>query len=143
MYGVLLGLILVALTFMSGKKEYMLLNINKTTELYKISEDKQKVSNLFVLLFQNTQDKPYTYKIEVVGEYKGKVNIERFDEVKLRAGKMAKKVIMLSTTQKLVNDATKDTPLTVTLKAYAVENPKEIVVFRKAIFIYPRADKLQ
>ncbi|MBD3794346.1 MAG: cytochrome c oxidase accessory protein CcoG [Epsilonproteobacteria bacterium] len=143
MYGVLLGLILVALTFMSGKKEYMLLNINKTTELYKISEDKQKVSNLFLLLFQNTQDKPYTYKIEVVGEYKGKVNIERFDEVKLRAGRMAKKVIMLSTTQKLVNDATKDTPLTVTLKAYAVENPKEVVVFRKAIFIYPRADKLQ
>jgi len=56
---------------------------------------------------------------------------------------MAKKVIMLSTTQKLVNDVKKDTPLTVTLKAYAVENPKEVVVFRKAIFIYPRADKLQ
>jgi len=143
MYGAVLAIVIVALILMSGKKEYMLLNINKTTELYKISEDKKKVSNLFLLLFQNTQDKPYTYKIEVVGEYKGKVEIERFDEVKLRAGKMAKKVISLTTTQRLVNDATKDTPITVTLKAYAVENPKEVVVFRKAVFIYPRADKLQ
>jgi len=76
---------------MSGKKEYMLLNINKTTELYKISEDKQKVSNLFVLLFQNTQDKPYTYKIEVVGEYKGKVNMRDLMRLNLELGRWLKK----------------------------------------------------
>jgi len=29
------------------------------------------------------------------------------------------------------------------LKAYAKENPEKIVVFRKAVFIYPRADKLK
>ena len=37
----------------------------------------------------------------------------------------------------------KDTPITVTLKAYALDDPEKIVVFRKAVFIYPRADKLK
>ena len=43
----------------------------------------------------------------------------------------------------LVSDNTKDTPITITLKAYAKENPEKVVVYRKATFIYPRLDKLQ
>ena len=57
--------------------------------------------------------------------------------------KWAKKVIKLSTTERLVDDATKDTPITVMLKAYAVDEPDRIFVLRKAVFIYPRADKLK
>ena len=38
---------------------------------------------------------------------------------------------------------TKDTPITITLKAYAKENPEKVVVYRKAVFIYPRADQLK
>ena len=56
---------------------------------------------------------------------------------------IAKKVIKLATTQRLIDDNTKDTPITVTLRAYAKENPKKITVIRKAVFIYPRADKLK
>ena len=56
---------------------------------------------------------------------------------------MAKKVLILETNKILVNDATKDTPITVTLKAYAKENPEKVTVFRKAVFIYPRIDKLK
>ena len=55
----------------------------------------------------------------------------------------AKKVIILETDKILVNDNTKDTPITVTLKAFAKEDPTKVVVFRKAVFIYPRLDKLQ
>ncbi|MEA3384653.1 MAG: cytochrome c oxidase accessory protein CcoG [Campylobacterota bacterium] len=136
-------LIIVGMLFvMGGKKEYMLLNINKTTQLYKIKED-NLVSNNFLLLFQNTQREKYTYNLEVIGEYAGKIKIERFTPFSLSKGKMAKKVIQLTTKERLVNDATKDTPLTVTLKAYAKENPEEIHVIRKAVFIYPRADKLK
>jgi len=43
----------------------------------------------------------------------------------------------------LVNDNSKDTPITVTLKAYATDEPDRVVVYRKAVFIYPRADKLK
>ncbi|MEA3498186.1 MAG: cytochrome c oxidase accessory protein CcoG, partial [Campylobacterota bacterium] len=68
---------------------------------------------------------------------------KKFTKFKLSRGKMAKKVIQLSTKERLSDDVTKDTPITLTLKAYAIENPKEVFVFRKAVFIYPRADKLK
>jgi len=127
---------------MSGEKEYMLLNINKTIQLYKIKEG-NIVENNFLLLFQNTDNKPHTYKIEIVGEYKDKIEIKRFSHVTLKAGKPAKKVLVLSTKEQLVNDNSKDTPITVTLKAYATDEPDRVVVYRKAVFIYPRADKLK
>jgi len=127
---------------MGGKKEYMLLNINKTTQLYKIKENNRVVNN-FLVLFQNTQKKTYTFNLAVVGEYKDKIQIKRFHSFKLGHGKLAKKVVQLSTTQRLVDNARKDTPITVTLKSWASEDPEKIVVFRKAVFIYPRSDKLK
>jgi len=142
MYIVALVLIVGMLFVMGGKKEYMLLNVNKTTQLYKIRDDGEIVNN-FVLLFQNTQREKYTYNLEVIGKYKGKIKIKRFSPFTLSKGKMAKKVIVLSTREKLIDDASKDTPITVMLKAYAKENPEKVVVIRKAVFIYPRADKLK
>jgi cytochrome c oxidase accessory protein FixG len=135
--------VLTMLFIMSGKKEYMLLNVNKTTQLYKIKDNGKKVVNNFLLLFQNTQDKPYTYYLEIVDtEYKDKIKINRFHPFKLSPGKLAKKVIQLETTQLLVNNPRKDTPITITLKAYAKEDPEKISVIRKAVFIFPRSDKL-
>ncbi|MEA3512317.1 MAG: cytochrome c oxidase accessory protein CcoG [Campylobacterota bacterium] len=142
MYFVALLIIVAMLFIMGGKKEYMLLNINKTTQLYKIKDNNEVVNN-FVLLFQNTQKENYTYTIEVVGEYANKIQIKKFTDFRLSHNKMTKKVIQLSTKERLVDDMTKDTPITVDLKAYAKENPEKIVVFRKAVFIYPRADKLK
>jgi cytochrome c oxidase accessory protein FixG len=142
MYIVALVAILGGLIAMGGTKEYMLLNVNKTTQLYKIKKDNEVVNN-FLMLFQNTEPKKHTYKLEVIGEYKGKIEIQRFKELTLSPGKMAKKVVVLSTKERLVDDATKDTPLTVMLKAYAVDEPERVFVLRKAVFIYPRSDKLK
>jgi len=91
MYGTVLALIFVMLFVMGGTKEYMLLNVNKTTQLYKIKDDGKRVINNFVLLFQNTQKDTYTYNLEVVGEYAGKIDIKRFTPFKLSRGKLAKK----------------------------------------------------
>jgi cytochrome c oxidase accessory protein FixG len=142
MYFAALGIIIGMLFVMGGKKEYMLLNVNKTTQLYKTYEG-GKVVNNFLLLFQNTQKEAYTYHIEVVGEYKDKFTIERFTPFKLSRGKIAKKVVRLATTERLVDDARKDTPITITLRAYAKENPEKVSVLRQAVFIYPRSDKLK
>ncbi len=142
MYLAALVIIVGMLFIMGGKKEYMLLNVNKTTQLYKI-RDNGEIANNFVLLFQNTQKQRYTYNLEVVGKYADKFTIKRFKPFKLSRGKMAKKVIELTTTERLVDDARKDTPITVTLRAYAEENSKKISVFRQAVFIYPRSDKLK
>jgi polyferredoxin len=142
MYAAALLIIVGMLFVMGGTKEYMLLNVNKTTQLYKLKADNE-VANNYLLLFQNTQKETYTYTIEIMGEYADKIKIKKFTNFKLSRGKMAKKVIQLSTKERLSDDITKDTPITLTLKAYAIENPTEIVVFRKAVFIYPRADRLK
>ncbi|MCB9096983.1 MAG: cytochrome c oxidase accessory protein CcoG [Arcobacter sp.] len=140
MYFVALATVIGLLFVMSGEKEYMLLNVNKTTELYKVKEN-NVVSNNFLLLFQNTESKPLTYNLEVVGN--PDITISRFEPFTLSPGKLAKKVVILQTNKVLVSDNTKDTPIEITLKAYAKEDPEKVVVFRKAVFIYPRLDKLK
>jgi cytochrome c oxidase accessory protein FixG len=140
MYSVALLLVVVLLFVMGGEKEYMLLNINKTTQLYKVKED-GVVANNYVLLFQNTESKPLTYNLEITDN--SDIKITRFEPFTLSPGKLAKKIVILETDKVLVNDKSKDTPITVTLKAYAQEDPEKVVVFRKAVFIYPRADKLK
>lgn len=140
MYFFALLTVIGLLFVMGGEKEYMLLNINKTTELYKIKEDKV-VANNFVLLFQNTEAEPLTYHLEVIDN--PDIKIERFEPFTLSPGKLAKKVVILETNKMLVNDNSKDTPITITLKAYAQEKPEKVFVFRKAVFIYPRADKIK
>jgi len=142
MYIVALALILGGLAVMGSKKEYMLLNINKTTQLYKVKADNE-VTNNFLMLFQNTDSKKHTYKIEILGKYADKIKIKRFKEVTLSPGKLAKKVVILSTKERLADDNTKNTPISITLKAYAVDEPNRVFVLRKVDFIYPRADKLK
>lgn len=140
MYAAALLVTLGLLFAMGGTKEYMLLNVNKTTQLYKIKEN-NIVANNYVLLFQNTESIPLTYHIEVVDNEN--IDIKRFKPFTLSPGKLVKKVLILQTDDLLVNDKTKDTPITVTLRAYAKEDPKRVNVLRKAVFIYPRADKLK
>ena len=142
MYAAALIIIVGMLFVMGGTKEYMLLNINKTTQLYKIKDNNEVVNN-FLVLFQNTQKETYTYNLEIIGEYKDKIQIKRFKPFKLSRGKLAKKVVQLSTKELLVDNDRQDTPITVTLRSWATENPEKIFVFRKAVFIYPRSDKLK
>ncbi|MFW3341604.1 cytochrome c oxidase accessory protein CcoG [Aliarcobacter butzleri] len=140
MYFVALLIVISLLFVMGGEKEHMLLNVNKTTELYKVKEDKV-VTNNFLLLFQNTESQTLTYDLEIVDN--PDIKITRFEPFTLSPGKLAKKVVILETNKVLVSDNTKDTPINITLKAYAKENPEKVVVYRKATFIYPRLDKLQ
>jgi cytochrome c oxidase accessory protein FixG len=142
MYGAAIIAIFVMLFVMGGQKEYMLLNVNKTTQLYKIKEN-QEVTNSYLMLFQNTESKKHTYKLEVIGKYAGKFEIKRFKGVTLSPGKLSKQLLILSTKERLVDDNTKDTPLKVMVKSYAVDDPERIFVFREIIFFYPRADKLK
>lgn len=140
MYAVSLTLIIGLLFVMGGKKEYMLLNVNKTTQLYKIKEN-NLVANNFLFLFQNTDSKAHTYALEILDNKD--IEIARFRPFKLSPKKLAKKVVVLQTRKLLVNDKTKDTPITVTIRAYAVDEPDRVSVLRKAVFIFPRADKLK
>lgn len=141
LYGVSLIIILIALLIMGSKKEYMLLNINKTTQLYKIKKN-NIISNNFLFLFQNTDNKVHEYKIEIVGNFKDKISIKRFKSITLQSQEISKEIVILETDNILSKNKTKDTPIKIMLRAFAVDEPDRVFVLRELIFIYPRYDKL-
>jgi cytochrome c oxidase accessory protein FixG len=142
MYAGILALILGMLVFMGSEKEYMILDINKGNRLYKIKEDKS-VSNSYLMLFKNTEPKKLTYKIEIVGEFAGKIEIKRFKQLSISAGKSAKDVLILLTNKDLSLQKDKDTFYKVQLRSYAIEDPKRVFVNKELTFIYPAKNKLK
>lgn len=147
-YAAILTGIMVALIFMGGNKEHMLLNINKENRLYSIEHDsdgKLYVDNAYEFLLQNTQDRELKFYFEVIPpqDLQGKIEIIKPDEpFSVVPDVKKKKVVLLRTHDKLVNDARHDTIIPITIKAYALDNP-EVVVYRKSTFTYPRADLLK
>jgi len=137
-YFTVLAIVLVSLFVMGSKKEHMLLNVNKTTRLYK-TLDHGVVENDYVFLFANTDSKPHKYFFEIVDNDKIKINRPR-EAFSIGAGKKKKKVVVLRTDAKLADDARKDTPIPLTIRAYATDDKEKIVVDRKTVFVYPRAD---
>jgi cytochrome c oxidase accessory protein FixG len=140
-YMIALSVVLVALFWMGSKKENMLLNINRTSQLYKIKSN-GTVENSYVFLFQNTDIKPHRYYFEVVNN--PDIAIKRpKKEFKLIPGKKLKKVVILQTKEVLVKNENKDTPIPIIIRAYATDKRQKIVVDRKTIFVYPRFDVYQ
>ena len=131
-YLVILGIVLTAGVLMSGKKESMLLNINRTSELYKIL-DKNEVENSYVFLVQNTQNKEHAFYFEVDDK-----NIEISRPNKpfiLKAG--AKQRVIVTLKSKNENLSDKDLLKHINIKAYASDEPA-ISVQRQSTFIYPK-----
>ncbi len=137
-YAVVLTMTLIALFVMGSTKENMLLNVNKTTRLYKIL-DKGVVQNSYLFLFTNTDSKEHTYFFEIVGNDDIKI-VRPKEGFKLGAGKKKKKVVVFETNKELANDIRKDVPIPVTIKAYAQDDKENISVIRKTVFVYPRID---
>ncbi len=140
-YLVMLTIAFVALFWMGSKKEHMLLNINRTSQLYKIEPD-GRVRNTYVFLFQNTQNKKHTYYFEIVNNKDIKI-VRPKKPFTVIPGKKVKKVVILETNKVLAKDTTKDVPIPIKIKAYAVDDPKNIVVYRDTIFVFPRWDIYQ
>ena len=131
-YLVILGIVLTAGVLMSGKKESMLLNINRTSELYKILGENE-VENSYVFLVQNTQNKEHAFYFEVDDK-----NIEISRPNKpfiLKAG--AKQRVIVTLKSKNENLSDKDFLKHINIKAYATDEPA-ISVQRQSTFIYPK-----
>jgi polyferredoxin len=140
-YFTVLALVLVALFMMGSKKEHMLLDINKSPRLYK-TLDHGVVQNDYIFMFANTDNKAHTYYFEIVDN--DKIKIKRPSKpFKIGAGQKKKKVVVFEVTDKLVNNARKDTPIPVKIRAFAVDDKEKIVIDRQAVFVYPRVDLLK
>jgi cytochrome c oxidase accessory protein FixG len=134
-YGVALSIALVALFLMGSTKEHMLLNINRTSELYKIKDEGRIVQNAYTFLFQNTDSKDHKYYFEV--QNKDILIKKPTKPFKLRAGNKMKKVVVLEAKKNLSQHEQKDTLLHITIKAYAIDDKEKINVLRETTFIYP------
>lgn len=133
-YGIALSLALLGLFLMGNTKEYMLLNINRTSELYTIQDDGKTVENVYTFLFQNTDSKDHTYYFELSN---GDIKIQKPTEpFLLNAGAKMKKVVILSSIPNVIKEEGEDLPIIV--KAYATDAKEKIIVTRKTIFIYPK-----
>lgn len=140
-YGVALLISLVGLFMAGASKEFMLLNINKTTQLYNIKDNGQRVTNSYTFLVQNTERDDHKYYFEIVGQPDIEI-VRPAAPFTVKAGQKVKKVVVLQTRKELVKDTTKDTPLPLTIRAYAMDNKEKIVVERQTTFFYPRYDIL-
>ena len=136
-YAVALTIVTIALFAMGSTKENMLLNINRTTSLYKVHQE-GSVQNAYTFLIQNTDSKDHSYKFEVSNP---DIKIVRPTQaVHLRAGQKMREIVILKTDKVLVKDERKDVTLPIEIKAYSVEEPERVFVLRNSTFIYPRYD---
>jgi len=140
-YAVALTIVFGALLWMGTKKEHMLLNINKTAQLYRFTHD-GRIVNDYTFLFQNTDSKEHTYYFKVEGHPEIKILRPRHP-FKLNAGKKAKKIVTLEATKPLAKNTRKDTPVPIKIAAFATDDPEKIRVERNTVFVYPRWDIVQ
>ncbi len=145
-YVVLLVGLMITLGVLGSTKEHMLLNINKETRNYStklLQDGKVRVENAYEFLLQNTENEKMKFYFEVIPPkgMEGKIVIVKpTKEFTAVPGIKKKKIVVLRTTQMLVDDNRKDTIIPITIRAFAIGHEEKIVVFRKAIFIFPRAD---
>ena len=131
-YLVILCVVLAAAVLMSGKKESMLLNINRTSELYKVL-GQGEVENSYVFLVQNTQNKEHTFFFEIDDK---SIEISRPNKpFTLKAG--AKQKVIVTLKSKNENTSEKDLLKHINIRAYATDEPT-ISVQRASTFIYPK-----
>ena len=143
----LLGL-MVILGVMGSEKENMLLNINKEGRLYstKVMPDGNvRVDNAYVFLLQNTQNEKMDFYFDVIPPkgMEGKITIAKPNKkFSATPGVKKKKVVILRTTEVLADDARNDTVIPIKIRAYAIGHEENIVVYRDAVFIFPKSDVL-
>jgi len=138
-YMISLALCIFLAGFFASKKESFLVNINKTTNLYKIKENRT-VTNNYVLTIHNTSKKRYTFEVDVID--KKNFSVRRFKSKVLEAKQRVKTVLILQTKQRLYLSDTKDTPLKTNIRIFTKEDPN-IKLEKEVSFIYPRNDLIK
>ena len=134
LYGLVISLCIAFIILFSGQKEPLLINVNKTTQLYKIEPNKSVVNNYTVLL-QNRQTQPYSFTAKVVDEEN--FEIKRFNSIRLNPDQQRRTVLLIRAKNRLFISDKKDSALKIKVIFYAKENPT-IQLEKEIAFIYPR-----
>ena len=130
MYFVSLFLTIFLAFYFTLEKENFLVNVNKTTQLYKIKEN-NIIANNYVLTFHNTQNETLNFDIKLLDEKNYK--IKRFDNFSLDAGKKIKKVLIIETTINYINPVNKISDIDIEFTTF----DKKFKVTKKVSFAHP------
>lgn len=134
-YMVALTAAFIGLLVISGTKETMLLNINRTTELYTFNKSNGNIENAYAFLFHNTSSVPHTYTFELPDN--PEIVIKRPKEsLKLDAGEKSKQVVVLEATGN-PNTTSENLIVPLRIRAFAEDAKDEVFVERESIFVYP------
>ena len=136
-YCAIIAIAATALTLMSAKKENMLLNINRTSELYKVNKSGE-IENAYVFLFENTDAQAHEFYFDVSADRaKAPIKIERpRDQIPLKAGEKRKVVVVLSA-PKAAFAGTNEQTTKIKIHAYAADDKEKINIKRQTIFAHP------
>lgn len=129
-YFVSLFLCLFLAFYFSLEKEDFLVNVNKTTELYKQNED-GIVSNNYILTIHNTKDETLTFDIKLKDEKNYK--IKRFEKFSLVAGAKTKKILIIETSKDYDKNITKNS--NITIEIFSQDNRYKIT--KNISFVHP------
>ncbi|MBN2781643.1 MAG: cytochrome c oxidase accessory protein CcoG [Campylobacterales bacterium] len=149
----IIAIIMVIIAMMGSKKEHMLLNINKETRLYStkaLDNGSVQVDNAYEFLLQNIQNESMKYYFDIIAPkgMEGKIKIDKPNApFTVTPGYKKKKIVVLTTTEVLADDARKDTVIPIKIYAYALDKDgkksEKIAVMRDSIFVFPKANILK
>jgi cytochrome c oxidase accessory protein FixG len=130
-YSIAIIAIVGLLIFNAGIKTNFQLNINRTSQLF--SEQKTKINNAYLFLFQNTDNKDHEYYFEI--DNKDIKILRPSSPFSIKAKSKSKKIVALSIDKTLLSKY-KNEKIKIKIIAYEINN-KESKVIRDGIFIFP------
>jgi cytochrome c oxidase accessory protein FixG len=139
-YSVVLTIALCALLLMSMKKEHMLLDINRGSQLFSLSNDNNGIENAYTFLFQNTDSKEHEYYFEVLNDDIGIILPK--EPFKLRSGEKSKKIVVLYTKIGSSLKQNEGKPQHIMVRAYATDDKERVFAQKEIMFFYPKTSDM-
>lgn len=131
-YLAVIAIILIATFIMGSKKEAILVNIDRNTELYSIRKN-HAVDNFYVFLFENTDKQEHSYSFRILNEDQIKI-LRPKAPILVKPGEKVKEVVILRTHQRASNNAIKNIPIEIEI--YATDKPS-LRVQKQTAFTLP------
>ena len=147
-YIVVLSIVFVALLVVSTKKEGMLLNINNTSELYKIRTH-EVVDNTFRVVFHNTDSIDHEFSIEILNpsvdsDIASKLEIIKpKDPFVVKSGQKRTEMVTIRARENLSKNDRNDSIYPIILRSFALDNKEQIFAKRRTNFTYPSQETIQ
>ncbi|WP_041594904.1 cytochrome c oxidase accessory protein CcoG [Helicobacter cetorum] len=138
-YMVVIAIVVSLLVITSLKKERMLLDINRNSDLYELRSSGY-VDNDYVFLFHNTDNKDHEFYFKILGHESIKIK-KPLEPITIKAGQKIKAVVILrkplnNNIQVTEHKRTKDTIIPIRVQAYSTDD-KKITIERETVFIMP------